>query len=232
MRRVHSLALLVVYLSSTLHLPSSPFKSERCFADDVPFHPRFDGVERRKKAPAVLTPLPEVDKREIYSFERFSPFVKQVCELLESDGRMTELYEMARVRSRDPSLSTSYRALLREIALRCKPKLELPTPSNGEQTPAAEITPAAAQRYPSTALLDRVSALSSAMYERDPGNGPVFHAVRELADTLRKESLEVPGERDYFAIFNEYLLSAWHGRPEAPLEPTQPSQADIHSLFQ
>lgn len=231
-RRVDSLALLIPYVFCIILSSGGPHCMLSATAEDVPFHPRFDGIEHRSKKQSEPTPISNSEMKEIYSFDRFSGSLKQVCDLLESDGRKTRVYEMARERLRDPSLTKSYRALLKEIVLRCKPKLDVPSDQSPRETPETESTPKPAARYPSTALLDRVSALSSSMYERDAGVGPVFLATRELADNLRKETLNIPAERDYFAIFNEYLLSAWQGRPEAPLEPTQPSQTDIHSLFQ
>lgn len=231
-RRVDSLVLLIPCLFCVTLSSRRLNNVLSANAQDVPFHPRLDGIEHKSKKRSETTPISNSEIKEIYSFDRFSGSLKQVCDLLESDGRKTRVYEMARDRLRDPSLTKSYRALVKEVVLRCKPRLDVPSDQSPRETPEAESTPKPAARYPSTALLDRVSALSSLMYERDAGIGPVFLATRELADNLRKETLNIPAERDYFAIFNEYLLSAWQGRPEAPLEPTQPSQTDIHSLFQ
>jgi hypothetical protein len=107
---------------------------------------------------------------------------------------------------------------------------EAPTPSpSPSPTPSPTPQPA---RYPSTELVDATSRLSQELYELEPGFGSTFDAVRKLAGALLEQQGLSPAERDYYSIFNSYLLSAWEGRPGSPLDPRVQAKEDVSELFQ
>jgi hypothetical protein len=101
-------------------------------------------------------------------------------------------------------------------------------------TPTATPTPEPAKpaRYPSTELVDLLSRLSAEMYEFEPGNGSTFVALKAVVDRLLQVNELTPGERDYFSVFGGFLLAAWEGRPESPLEVAPVSPTEVAELFQ
>lgn len=223
-------------------------------AQEVSFTPRYDGVEsgiesqlkRTKKTP---TPVTEVARApQLYSLARFNLLFRDMCELLEADGRRSRIYSAARQGSDDEQICPSCRALARQIAQSCAPKIRLKKePARPQETPTVAtggvgVVGAATSgisgaegppqvRYPRTELVEVLSKLSAALYDFSPGKGPVFDAIRSFE--LRIFSLPelTLGERDYYGIYFTYLLSAWAGRPESPLDSATPSPEEVSKLF-
>jgi hypothetical protein len=70
------------------------------------------------------------------------------------------------------------------------------------------------------------------LYEKDGGDGVVFESVQFFADVLMKQDDLSPAEREYYGIFTAYLLSAWHGRPNSPIESPALLKEDVRTLFE
>jgi hypothetical protein len=106
-----------------------------------------------------------------------------------------------------------------------------PTKAPPTATPSPSPTPQPA-RYPSTEVIDAVSRLSAGLYELEPGFGATFEAARTLSQQLLSQDELTAAERDYYALFSSYLLSAWEGRPDSPLDPRVQAREDVSELFQ
>lgn len=248
------------FLRCALYGSALLLSSRLVWAQEAPFKPRWDGVERSKRTrPAISTPDSSStgENAAVYSFDRYSGKLREICNLMELDRRRERLGKVAFDDIRNGSPCKSCRALLKEVVEQCQyrkrvvlrptpaPKATPPSePSDGpgEQTPppSTERTPSTATaiptdlgaaRYPRTDLLDRTSALSAEFYERDAGDGPTFESVKYFTDILIGQTDLTPAERDYFGIFATYLLSAWKGRDESPLEDAGPSREEVRALF-
>jgi hypothetical protein len=219
-------------------------------AQEVEFKPRWDGVEkpRREKKPAnrpqtITTPETPI----IYSFDRYSKQLRGICNLLERDHRRERVGSVAFDEVRSGASCKSCKAFLKEVIEQCEYRKKLaPLPTGTvvsadiPATPSGDVVPSSptaasdspgAARYPLTELLDRAGELSSELYERDRGEGALFESVTYFVNLLMKRSDLTPGERDYYGIFTTYLLSAWEGRPESPLESGAASKQEVQSLF-
>lgn len=106
-----------------------------------------------------------------------------------------------------------------------------PTKAPPTATPSPSPTPQPA-RYPSTEAIDAVSRLSAGLYELEPGFGATFEASRTLSQKLLALDELTPAERDYYSLISSYLLSAWEGRPDSPLDPRVQAREDVSELFQ
>jgi hypothetical protein len=214
-------------------------------AQEVEFHPRYDGIPVKKGARGAVTPTPVSDPSAgvIYSFARWRPAISDVCRLLELDRRRERVYLFVVSELKARPKSTSLRALLQEIKLDCTPKSGVrasPSPTSTPGGVAADstvVSPVAessleSARYPSTELLHQVSVLSAEMYERDAGRGGAFEAVKLFTDSLLAQKDLTPAERDYFGTLQAFFLAAWDGRPGGPLEPTPVPREKIKELFQ
>jgi hypothetical protein len=185
----------------------------------------------------------------MYSFDRYSRQLREVCNLLERDHRRERVGRVAFDEVRVGVSCKSCKAFLKEVIEQCPYRKQVAPRPTATAAPSAEIlatpgvdavagasatsTPAPIpSRYPLTELLDRTSALSSELYERDAGEGAVFESVKFFVDVLMKQKDLTPGERDYYGVFTAYLLSAWEGRPNSPLESGEPSKQDVQSLFE
>lgn len=214
-------------------------------AQEVEFKPRWDGVEkpRRAKKTEQRQDTPAISETPvIYSFDRYSKQLREICNLLDRDHRRERVGKAAFDEVRDGVSCKSCKAFLREVIEQCHyrrkisptPTREVATPSGGSVTTVPTVaaeTPAAA-RYPLTELLDRTSELSSDLYQRDAGEGEVLESVKYFVDLLMKQKDLTEGEREYYGIFTTYLLSAWDGRPNSPLVGVEPSKQEVRSLFE
>ena len=224
-------------------------------SQEVDFKPRWDGIEKPKRArPPEKTPESIGDSRPapVFSFERYAPRLREICNFLELDHRRDRLGKIAFDDVRSGSPCKSCRALLKEVVEQCQYRKKVvirptaapkpaegtahvtPTPGSAENNAADKSGSQAPQgaRYPRTDLLDATSALSAEFYERDSGQGATFESVKYFADLIERQGDLSPAERDYFGIFTSYLLSAWMGRPDSPLEASEPSKEEIRELFQ
>lgn len=224
--------------------------SRNAASQEVEFKPRWDGVAKPRRPKQAeerqQTPVSTED-RSIYSFDRYADQLRQICNLLERDHRRERLSKAAFEEIRVGVPCKSCKAFLREVVEQCHyRKMVVPRPSvvagqlavtpsadNATPRPSGSVVVApAAARYPLTEALDRVSSLSSTLYDKDGGEGGVFEAVRFFADVVMKQGDLTPAERDYYGIFTTYLLSAWHGRPNSPLESPAPLKEEIRDLFE
>ena len=236
MRRLFSFFIAVaVVLGTTLG----------AHAQEVEFHPRYDGIPVKKGSKGAATPTPRTDSSGgvIYSFARWKTGISDVCRLLELDRRRERVYRFVVSELKARPKSTSLRALLQEVKVDCASRSGVkPAPGptlapagapaeTPEPAPTGEPAPASA-RYPSTELLNQLSALSAEMYERDAGAAGAFEAVNLFTGALLAQKDLTAAERDYFGIFRAFLLAAWEGRPGGPLEPTPVSREKIKELFQ
>jgi hypothetical protein len=211
-------------------------------AQEVEFRPRYDGIVTKKRSvEGTPTPIPESVVEILYSFERWRPQMSEICRLLEVDHRRERVFLFVNSQLKLRPKNTSYRSLLHEARIDCASRStskgrSSPTPrkaKDGEEVaiPTPIPTPVAA-RYPSTELVNYLSAVSIEMYKRDPGVGGTFEAVSIFMNTLLAEKDLTPAERDYFEIVRAFFLASWDGRPGGPLEPTPVSRERIRELFQ
>ena len=223
--------------------------SRHAVSQEPELKPRWDGVvkPKRSKPPEERQQAPaSIENHALYSFDRYADQLRQICNLLERDHRRERLSRAAFDEIRIGVACKSCKAFLREVVEQChyrktvvprptvatKQATETPATDGATPTGAASVTTLAAARYPLTEALDRVSSLSSMLYERDGGDGTVFESVRFFADVLMRLEDLSPAERDYYGIFTAYLLSAWDGRPNSLLESHAPLKEDVRSLFE
>ena len=227
-------------------------------AQDAPFKPRWDAIERSSRH-KFIQPTPAGssanENTAVYSFDRYSGQLREICNLMELDHRRERFGKAAFDDIRNGTPCKSCRAFLKEVVEQCQYRKKVvvrPTPSprstatplpgepSGQSTvpppqhtAAATPTPSEPQRarYPRTELIDRVSALSADLYERDTGDGPLFESINYLSKLLVGQKDLSPAERDYFGIVTTYLLSAWSGRADSPLEHTGPDREGVRALF-
>jgi hypothetical protein len=190
----------------------------------------------------------------VFSFDRYSSRLREICNLMELDHRRERLGKIAFDDIRNGTPCKSCRALLKEVVEQCQyrkkvvirpttaPKASPTTPATpADSVVSVATTPTSteksvqevpqAARYPRTDLLDATSALSAEFYERDSGEGATFESVKYLADSIMGQGGLTPAERDYFGIFTAYLVSAWSGRPDSPFETPEPSREEVRELF-
>jgi len=227
---------------------------------EVDFKPRWDGVEKPKRVRTpenTLNPQGAGQLAPVFSFGRYRSRLREICNLMEFDRRRERLGKIAFEDLRNGNPCKSCRPLLKEVVEQCqyrkkvvvrptvaaRPAETATSMADQNATPLADFTPAVgsrsaennapeAARYPRTDLLDATSALSVEFYERDSGQGATFESVKYFADLIERQGDLSPAERDYFGIFTSYLLSAWMGRPDSPLEASEPSKEEIRELFQ
>lgn len=240
-------ALWCCVLGSSIALVCHPL-----VAQEVSFTPRYEGItpspRRGKKIPTV-TPEP-VQAPKLYSLARFNNRFQDMCGLLEADRRRERFFGVVKLAADEEKACSSCRALFRQLAQSCRPKLK----AKREPSPTVEVTQEQAstpdgqgalvrpvqegaptiapKRYPRTDLIEVLSLLSNELYEFGPGKGPVFDALKSLEARLTSEPTFTAGERDYFGIVMTYLFAAWAGRPGSPLESVTPSPEEIAELFQ
>ncbi len=221
-------------------------------SQEVEFKPRWDGVAKPKRPKQNVEPKGASSSSEapaLYSFHRYAGQLRQICDLLERDHRRERVGQVAFDEIRAGMECKSCKAFLREIVEQCHyrkkpvvrqtvtpaPAMEndaTPSTDAATPTPAASASVPQAARHPLTETLDRTSSFSSELYERDAGEGAIFESVRFFADVLMKQEDLSPAEREYYGIFTAYLLSAWDGRPNSPLEGQAPSRQDVRALFE
>lgn len=211
------------------------------WGQDVPFNPRYDGVQpqkskRRSATSIAATPTPV----PIYSFKRYEPEISQICNLLGRDGRRDRIRELSELQDTKRDGCVSCRFWVRQVLYSCRSIVvkkgrastatgPVQNTSEASSIPEAQALPA---RYPSTELIDQLSAFGTMLYERDAGEGPIFVAIKSWVDGLVNNPNLTPGERGYFEIFREFLLGAWQNRPEHALEPSPIPKAKIQELFE
>lgn len=237
-------------------------------AQEVSFTPRMDAIDdnpRQKRPKSVVeTPVVTPKPQAVYSFARFAPKLKLVCERLRVEGRNQRVYDVAKQALAEDQDCASCRALYRQFVLLCETKVDrsakplTPTPTvapsatpdlkagefnplskfdgKDDNTPTPTVTPTPEPpqpvRYPSTELIDVLSRLSAEMYDFEPGSGSTFVALKAVVDRLLQVNGLTPGERDYFSVFGGFMLAAWEGRPESPLEVAPVSPTEVAELFQ
>lgn len=226
--------------------------SRNAASQEAEFKPRWDGVAKPKRAKQAVarkeTP-PSLETAVIYSFDRYAWQLRQICNLLERDHRRERVSQAAGAEIRAGGSCKSCKAFLKEIVEQChyrktvvvrptvgaKPSTEILATPSGDTIAGVSAMPTAepiAARYPLTELIDRTSALSSELSERDAGEGAIFESVKFFVDLLMKQKDLTPAERDYYGIFTTYLLSAWSGREESSLESSKPSKEELRALFE
>lgn len=216
-------------------------------AQEVDFNPRWDAVEKPKRVRTPENTLkPELAGQvaPVFSFDRYSYRLREICNLMELDHRRERLGKIAFDDIRNGTPCKSCRALLKEVVEQCQYRKKVvirptaapksspasaATTPNSPEKPEPEAPPSA--RYPRTDLLDATSSLSAEFYERDSGDGATFESVKHLVDIIVGQADLSPAERDYFGIFTAYLVSAWSGRPDSPLETSEPSKEEVRELF-
>lgn len=87
------------------------------------------------------------------------------------------------------------------------------------------------ERYPSVALIDRVSRFSATIYEDDNGEGATARMLHYFAKTIRDAPGMSSAEREYYDIFLTYLLAAWDGRVDRTKLPTPTPSSELRELF-
>ncbi len=117
------------------------------------------------------------------------------------------------------------------VSIQASDAQDAPAVPTGAATPAVAGARREA-RYPSTAVLDDASRVSTATYAVDSGDGQVAEPFRYFANTVR----EAPGlsvaEREYYDIFFTYLLAAWAGRVDSTKLPPPTPPREIESFFE
>jgi len=117
------------------------------------------------------------------------------------------------------------------VSIQASDAQDAPAVPTGAATPAVAGARREA-RYPSTAVLDDASRVSTATYAVDSGEGQVAEMFRYFAKTVR----EAPGlsvaEREYYDIFLTYLLAAWAGRVDSTKLPTPTPSRELESFFE
>ena len=88
------------------------------------------------------------------------------------------------------------------------------------------------ERYPSVALINEASRLSTAVYVLDSGDGQVAKMFRYFAKTVRETPDMSSPEREYYDIFLTYLLAAWDGRVDSTKLPTPTPSAALRDFFE
>lgn len=183
-------------------------------AQEVAFTPRFDSVENGEGESPESGSQVGLDNH-LYSFGRFRAEIDLVCARLDEDKRAGRLVQIAEDSGRAKDLSPTYRALLKEITLRCgaimraqrgmgqnrsvvSPLFDVPYPS----------------RWPSTETLDATSRLGAALYSYDKDSGTIFVALRRLSTLVLGYRGLTRGEIDYYGAFFKFLQSAWMGRKQ------------------
>jgi len=219
---------------------------------EVSFTPRYDGIPTPapKKAKVTPTPTAVVSRApQLYSLARFNNLFQEACRLLEADGRRERVFAVSKSGAQDVRECPSCRALFRQFAQACTPKLQTGKSTEKNPTASPEPTVAAAKsakekeqapivgngpppkRYPRTDLIDVLSRLSEGLNDFGPGDSPVFGALQGFERRLTAADGLSVGERDYYGIMLTYLFSAWAGRPGSPLERRTPSPEEIADLF-
>jgi len=238
--------LLVIFVFGALSV---------CEAQDVPFKPRHDGLDQRRREIATPTPDTSSKVKVVYSFSRFGDLFKLLCQGLEADRRRARVFDVAKAGLREDRSCPSCRAFYRQLGQSCKaPKQQMvkptptPTPTvtadpQVEQaaepaqepsvtpTPTPTLTPQP-ERHPRTDVVDTASRLSISLYDMEPGEGSPYRAVRAFETRLNEVKDLTPGERDYYGVLMSYLMSAWAGREQELVTPRPLSREDIADLFQ
>lgn len=217
--------------------------------DEPYFQPHFEPT------PTPKPPAPP----PIFSFGRFEDSFREMCAEMELDGRRARLVRIAEDQGDSEKVCISCRSLWRSIVSACgklgpkptpkpkKTKIKTPeaTPAESEDSSATEAesgsdaipspspspTPPPHERYPSTALLDVVSRLSTEAYQADEGNGGILISLSNMVKVVRETKDLSAGERDYFDVLFTYLLAAWEGRIDSSTAPSPTPPADIEDFF-
>lgn len=209
-------------------------------------------------APPEPTPIQKpVGTGSLFSFAKFESGFRAVCRELESDGRRERFVKIAEVAAAQDKECISCRSLWRTVMAACERRVPRPRPSpKATKTPKANkdvevsaeaqveqevsqdtpVPPTPTQgpkreRYPSTALLDAASKMSTEAFQFDEGQGQVSAMFRYLAKTVRETKDLSSSEREYFDIFLTYLLAAWEGRIDPARIPTPTPVAKLESFF-
>ena len=88
------------------------------------------------------------------------------------------------------------------------------------------------ERYPSIALINEASRVSSAVYGLDSGDGQVARTFHYFASTVRETPGMSSAEVEYYDIFLTYLLAAWDGRVDRTKLPTPAPSAALREFFE
>jgi hypothetical protein len=201
-------------------------------AQDEPyFQPRFEAT----KTPTPPPPPP------VYSFAKIQPRLALLCEGLESDGRRAKLVQIAEEEAKTERECISCRSFWRSFVTACgklgpkptpTPKVLRPLVSSSEHPGGAEGSPEVKvavtppdtptampmprPRYPSTALLDTTSRVSTELYSEGRGNGATYMVLDRFVGTVLIRGDLSAAEREYYEIFTTYLMAAWQGRHTVP----------------
>lgn len=97
-----------------------------------------------------------------------------------------------------------------------------PTPTKGPKQ----------ERYPSVALINEASRVSTAVYSLDSGDGQVAKTFQYFAKTVRETPDMSSAEREYYDIFLTYLLAAWDGRVDKTKLPPPTPPASLRDFFE
>ncbi len=92
-------------------------------AQEVPFTPRFDGIDQdqRPLVRPTAAAAPEHERR-VYSFARFSPVFKDMCASLRTDQREKRVFEAGMRGLAESGQCGTCRALYRQVVQWCKPE--------------------------------------------------------------------------------------------------------------
>lgn len=88
------------------------------------------------------------------------------------------------------------------------------------------------ERYPSIALINEASRVSTAVYGLDSGDGQVARTFHYFASTVRGASGMSAAELEYYDVFLTYLLAAWDGRVDKTKLPTPTPSSALRDLFE
>jgi len=199
--------------------------------EETYFHPRFEAT----KTPSPPPPPP------VYSFAKIQPRLTQLCEGLEADGRRARLVQIAEEEAKAEKECISCRSFWRSFVTACGKSAPKPTAvpkvsdtpvtssespggeeksSEEESVPTPTHTPTAIPtpkpRYPSTALLDTTSRVSTELYSEDQGDGATYMVLDRFVGTVMVRGDLTIAEREYYEIFTTYLMAAWQGRQKSP----------------
>lgn len=216
-------------------------------ANEVPFNPRYDGVEVPLDSsgnPAVVAatrvPAPTPARkdaqsdgpdnkhriRHIYSFSRFSGDFKELCRLAEGDGRRDRLYAVAAKGMGEEQGCPSCRALLKQVAASCYLKVKpavVDTPNKEAVQAAVTAVPEATLGVGVEVTAEATVSAAGASVRSDKTTAvPRRFPSTELVDRLSRLSLALyefgPGSGAVFEALKSFERHTLFGADLTPGE--------------
>lgn len=196
---------------------------DAAWAEDVPFKPRYDGIERktkRKSSAPKATPTPATPP--IYSFGRYAQEFAAICDLLQVDGRRERFVTFATAQEKRETGCTSCRLFARQVRDSCKERTAAPTPTvapvvTAEAAPAEQVADAEggetteSEKTLSTSDTVVASEMVTPVPTTRVGASPARYPSTELVDRLSRFSSELyerdPGVGTLFNALNGFATA-------------------------